>query len=426
MKIAPVYFLSCLFPCLTTAERSAEEWYADFIESYNRLESYRAVYTAVSEQKEEPLQGFIVEDRSSGACLLSFGSTETGHGTMWWLPSAEQGKEDAASGNGATFAHKDGETFRIHGVFGMSHALDELCRLAGSPPPAPRRPHAAPAVWLGEEDISFFVTSATWKTLPWLDLNTIERVEEVRELAAVVEFVLDDGSWIRVQKETGLLAGQGYPVEEGERKIVLEAVQPLTGPAELRKEIPKVDPARIRDASVSEFFNASSAHIQLFETLLRPKKEGEGEDPVGILARNPDLLNAYWQATWGNLAPPGIPAALFRNMQDLENQKKHLQTEWLKAKEARPTTMKDVSFKHYFRQRRGELRRELRKQLESNSGSLPTVAGLENLLDGEISKLRPEEVDLGRKLAAHLVRSQFDAMVVTLLPPVADEELDQP
>ena len=88
--------------------------------------------------------------------------------------------------------------------------------------------------------------------------------------------------------------------------------------------------------------------------------------------------------------------------------------------------MKDVTFPRYFRQRREELRRDLRKELEAHSDSLPSVAGLETFLDGEIARLKPGEVARGRKLAAYLVQSQFDAMVMSLLPPATDEELDPP
>ena len=426
MKLPAVLCLSCLFPGLVPAERTPEEWYAEFVERYNKLESYRAVFTAVSQDKEEPLRGFVLEDRSTGACLLSFGSEETGQGTMWWLPSAEPAPEDGRRGRGTTFAQNGGETFRVHGVFELMYALDDLGRLGGLPPTSPRRPNAAPAIWLGEEHISFFVASVTTNNLPWLSRNTLERVEEVRELAATVEFVLDDGSWIQIQKDTGLLAGQGYPVEEGERKIVLEAVRPLTGPAELRKEVPEINPEKIQDASVSEAFNVNTTHAQLFQTFLRAEKDGGPEAPIKLLAGSPGLLHAYWQAAWGNLAPPGVPAALVKNMQDLAGQRRHFRAEWRKAKEARPFTMKDVTFPRYFRQRREELRRDLRKELEAHSDSLPSVAGLETFLDGEIARLKPGEVARGRKLAAYLVQSQFDAMVMSLLPPATDEELDPP
>ena len=113
-------------------------------------------------------------------------------------------------------------------------------------------------------------------------------------------------------------------------------------------------------------------------------------------------------------------------MRDLEGQKRHLRLEWLRAREARPFTMKDVTFKQFFRKRREELRRDLRNELESNSESLPTIAGLETFLDGEIARLKPGEVTRGRKLAAYLVQSQLDSMVLALLPPVTDDEIDQP
>ena len=47
-----------------------EEWSDELGKKYNALGSFRAIYTAVSPTAEEPLQGFILEDRDSGACLV--------------------------------------------------------------------------------------------------------------------------------------------------------------------------------------------------------------------------------------------------------------------------------------------------------------------------------------------------------------------
>ena len=65
--------------------------------------------------------------------------------------------------------------------------------------------------------------------------------------------------------------------------------------------------------------------------------------------------------------------------------------------------MKDVSFLQFFRQRRMELRRDLRQKIEIEAQKLPSLARLQTLLDSEIAKLNPAQLARGRPLAALLV-----------------------
>ncbi len=87
--------------------------------------------------------------------------------------------------------------------------------------------------------------------------------------------------------------------------------------------------------------------------------------------------------------------------------------------------MKDVSFFQFFRQRRMEFRRDLRQKIEMEAQKLPSLARLQTLLDGEIANLNPAQLTRGRQLAALMVQSQRDAMVIALMPPVSDEDLDK-
>ena len=68
-----------LAPSPLWAERSIEEWGAELGKKYGALGSFRAIYTAVSPTAEEPLHGFILEDRTTGACLAQMLS-DTGEG----------------------------------------------------------------------------------------------------------------------------------------------------------------------------------------------------------------------------------------------------------------------------------------------------------------------------------------------------------
>ena len=71
-----------------------------------------------------------------------------------------------------------------------------------------------------------------------------------------------------------------------------------------------------------------------------------------------------------------------------------------------------------------ELRRDLRQKIEIEAQKLPSLARLQTLLNSEIANLNPAQLARGRQLAALLVQSQRDAMVIALLPPVSDEDLD--
>ena len=69
---------------------------------------------------------------------------------------------------------------------------------------------------------------------------------------------------------------------------------------------------------------------------------------------------------------------------------------------------------------------DLRKKIKAEADNLPTLAHLEILLDGEISKLAPGQVARGRALAKALVQSQRDTMVMAILPQVPERFLGEP
>ena len=240
-----------------------------------------------------------------------------------------------------------------------------------------------------------------------------------------IEFILEDGSWLSLHRETGLLAGQGYPNEKGERSLRLEAVEPLGGTDAFHKEIPTIDPAKIQEASVEELRLADVLHVALFRAFVTWRGAEGGPALDQLLAETPDKLRAYWQAAWGDRPPPGIPPNVINLLQDLKGQKKQFHLEWVAAKEAHPLTMKDVSFPRFFRQRRMKLRRDLREKIEAEARQLPAIAHLQTLLDGEITKLSPAQLVRGRQLAGFMVQSQRDAMVFAILPLVTDEDLDK-
>ena len=177
----------------------------------------------------------------------------------------------------------------------------------------------------------------------------------------------------------------------------------------------------MQEASAEELHFANVLHAALFHIFVNWKK-AEGDR---LLAENPGSLQAYWQAAWGTRPPPGIPADLIKLLQDLKGQKKQFRLEWNAAKKARPDIMKDVSFFQFFRQRRMEFRRDLRQKIEMEAQKLPSLARLQTLLDGEIANLNPAQLTRGRRLAALMVQSQRDAMVIALMPPVSDEDLDK-
>ena len=397
------------------AEPAPEEWCAGLRKKYDAMAGFRAIYTAVSPTAEEPLHGFILEDRETGACLVQMLSDSGLGGTMWWLPP-EKNKA------GEAFAMFGEAAFQIQGLGTLMRAFNALLSLENKP----SSPSIAPVINLGAETISVFLTSLHDIYPPAISGVALAGVEETRELADSVEFIFEDGSWIRLQKATGLLAGQGYPSEKGERSLRLESVEPLGGLQALRREIPDIAPGKLQQASAEELRIADGLHTALFQALVT-RPPGEAVEPLNqLLADHREKLSAYWQAGWGLRPPPGIPADVIGRMQDLEGQKRQFHLEWVAARKARPSDMKDVSFSAFFRMRRMKLRHELRKKIEVEAGNLPPIARLQILLDGEISKLAPSQVARGRALAEALVRSQHDAMVMAILPLVPDGVTDKP
>jgi hypothetical protein len=397
------------------AEPTPEEWCAELRKKYDAMDGFRATYTAVSPTAEEPLHGFILEDRKSGACLVQMLSDSGLGGRIWWLPP---GKNEA----GGAFAMFGETAFQIQGLGALMRATNALLSLEDKPSDL----SIAPVIHLGTETISVFLTSTHDLYPPAVSGLALSAVEEARELSDSVEFVLPDGSWTRLQKATGLLAGQGYPSEQGERSLRLKSVEPLGGLQALRKEIPSIAPDKLQQASAEELRIADALHATLFQTFVS-RPPGEALEPLEqLLEDNRKKLTAYWLAGWGLRPPPGIPADVVRSMQDLEGQKRQFHLEWTAARKARPSDMKGVSFSAFFRMRRMKLRQDLRKKIEAEADNLPPLARLQILLDGEISKLAAGQVPRGRALATALVQSQREAMVMALLPQVPEGLLDTP
>ena len=101
------------------AEHSTEEWGATLGKKYEALGSFRAIYTAVSPAAEEPLHGFILEDRDSGACLVKMRSDSGEGGTIWWMPDKE-GKA------GGTFAIFGKDAFKVQGLAELTRRHNDL------------------------------------------------------------------------------------------------------------------------------------------------------------------------------------------------------------------------------------------------------------------------------------------------------------
>ena len=416
MKLILPSCLSILSTALALwAEPTPEEWCAELRKKYDAMDGFRATYTAISPTAEEPLHGFILEDRKSGACLVQMLSDSGSGGRIWWLPPGE----NEAGGAFAMF----GETaFQIQGLGALMRATNALLSLEDKPSDL----SIAPVIHLGTETISVFLTSTHDLYPPAVSGLALSAVEEARELSDSVEFVLPDGSWTRLQKATGLLAGQGYPSEQGERSLRLTSVEPLGGLQALRKEIPSIAPDKLQQASAEELRIADALHATLFQTFVS-RPPGEALEPLEqLLEDNRKKLTAYWLAGWGRRPPPGIPEDVVRSMQDLEGQKRQFHLDWTAARKARPSDMKDVSFSAFFRIRRMKLRQDLRKKIEAEADNLPHLARLQILLDGEISKLAAGQVPRGRALATALVQSHRDAMVMAILPQVPEELLDTP
>ena len=416
MKPILASYIFILSTALTLwAQPTPEEWCTELRKKYEALDGFRANYTAISPTAEEPLHGFILEDRKTGACLVQMLSDSGSGGRIWWLPP---GKNEA----GGAFAMFGETTFHIQGLGALMRATNALL----SPEEKPSTFSIAPVIHLGAETITVFLTSAHGLYPPGVSGLALATVEEARELSDSVEFILPDGSWTRLQKTTGLLAGQGYPSEQGERSLRLKSVEPLGGLQALREEIPDIAPDKLQQTSAEELRIADALHATLFRAFVS-RPPGEALEPLEqLFADNRNKLAAYWLASWGGRPPPGIPAGVIRDMQNLEGQKRQFHLEWTAARKARPSDMKDVSFSAFFRMRRMKLRQDLRKKINAEADNLPALAHLEILLDGEISKLAPGQVARGRALAKALVQSQRDTMVMAILPQVPERFLDEP
>lgn len=416
MKPILASYLFILSTALTLwAQPTPEEWCTELRKKYEALDGFRATYTAISPTAEEPLHGFILEDRKTGACLVQMLSDSGSGGRIWWLPP---GENEA----GGAFAMFGETTFQIQGLGALMRATNALL----SPEDKPSTFSIAPVIHLGAETITVFLTSAHGLYPPAVSGLALATVEEARELSDSVEFILPDGSWTRLQKATGLLAGQGYPSEQGERSLRLKSVEPLGGLQALREEIPDIAPDKLQQTSAEELRIADALHATLFRAFVS-RPPGEALEPLEqLFADNRKKLAAYWLASWGRRPPPGIPAEVIRDMQNLEGQKRQFHLEWTAARKARPSDMKDVSFSAFFRMRRMKLRQDLRKKINAEADNLPALAHLEILLDGEISKLAPGQVARGRALAKALVQSQRDTMVMAILPQVPERFLDEP
>ena len=110
MKPILASYIFILSTALTLwAQPTPEEWCAELRKKYEALDGFRATYTAISPTAEEPLHGFILEDRKTGACLVQMLSNSGSGGRIWWLPP---GKNEA----GGAFAMFGETTFHIQGL----------------------------------------------------------------------------------------------------------------------------------------------------------------------------------------------------------------------------------------------------------------------------------------------------------------------
>ena len=400
----------------TLKGQSVEEWGVALGQKYTALDSFRAEYTAVSPTSDEPLHGLLIENRETGACLVKLQSDSGKGGAVWWMPQ-RAGKE------GGTYAKFGDSAFRVRGLAELVRQHQKLVSSGDQKIQSNRSPGLAPCIQLGPDTISAFLFSAAPGLSPAFSGAPTSRVEELRELKESIELILDDGSWIRLDRETGLLAGQGYPADQGERSLRLENVKPLKGNNALAREIPSVDPASLQEASPEALRLADPLHSALFHHLVEKACAEGAPSPARLLAENAPALRAYWLAAWGYLVPPGVPANVARMLQDLKGQKQQYLRDWTAAKEADPNAMEGVSFIQYFRLRRMKLREDLRSKIDAESKQGPALARLQLLLDGEISKLIPAQVARGRELAKLIVANQREAMVIALLPEVPEKAL---
>ena len=396
-----------------------DEWGAFLGRQYTELGSFRAIYTAISPTAEEPLRGIIAEDRETGACLVKLQADSGKGGAMWRLPRK-------AGENGGTFAKFGDSVFKVRGLVEMAQCFGELTSREEKETPQTHKPNLplSPSIELGEETISVFLHTTTPGSSPaFADIPT-SRVEEVRKTKESIELVLDDGSWIRLDRETGLLAGRGYPNDQGKRALTLETVQPLQGEDELLREIPEIDPAKLQEASAEVLRVADPLHSALFHHFVNRAHAEKAPTPEDLLSVNHSKLTGYWRAAWGHQAPPGFPANVVQSLQDLKGQKQAFLKDWNTTREVRPEALKEISFSQYFRLRRMKMREDLSAKIKVESAQRPDLARLRLLLDGEISKLPASHVAKGRVLANLLVERQRVAMVIALIPDIPEEVLE--
>ena len=396
-----------------------EAWGEELGRKYAELGSFRATYRAVSPTAEEPLEGLLIEDRETGACLVRLQSESGQGGAVWWMPQGGGEK-------GGTYAKFGDSTFKVRGLAELVRRHQELISPGEREHPPAGTPNLAPSIQLGVETISAFLSPKMPGLSPAFSGAPPSRVEELRERQDSIELILDDGSWIRLDRGTGLLAGQGYPEDEGERTLTLESVEPLQGRNAFLREIPKIDPTKLKEASPEALQLANVLHSALFHQFVNQTHPERGQKPEELVTSNASGLKAYWLAAWGHGVPPGFPDHVVRMLRDLEGQKKQFHRDWAAAKEARPDIMKDVSFFNYFQLRRMKLRDELRLKIEAESTKQPALAHLQLLLDGELSKLAAGQAARGRELAKLMVQSQREAMINAILPKIPEEALNSP
>ena len=239
MKLIPAIIFLGLMPALR-AERSVEEWSIELTRKFAAMASFRAIYTASKPEEGVGHQGVLVIEKESGAALVQLSTGELG-GAIWWEPNGK--------GSGTTYGLMGQQPIKIHGLAELLKQLDGFKILFGSgqaSKPQEVNWRMIPALTLGKSEIGIGLASASKTSLPWFGKDLQEVVEEIRENNGRVKFTLADGSWVILEKATGLLAERGFSVEGGERKLVLDAVDPLHGMKQFRKEIPAFNPNVLR------------------------------------------------------------------------------------------------------------------------------------------------------------------------------------
>lgn len=404
MKLIPAIIFLGLMPALR-AERSVEEWSIELTRKFAAMASFRAIYTASKPEEGVGHQGVLVIEKESGAALVQLYTGELG-GAIWWEPDGK--------GSGTTYGLMGQQPIKIHGLAELLKQLDGFKILFGSGQAS--KPQEVswgmiPALTLGKSEIGIGLASASKTSLPWFGKDLQEVVEEIRENNGRVKFTLADGSWVILEKATGLLAERGFSVEGGERKLVLDAVDPLHGMKQFRKEIPAFNPNVLRNIGVGELDMANLIHRALFYAFLQFEKKMNPGDLEAFFAKNQERFFGYWSATWGKELPPGVPPAFAKALLDEEP----IRVKWREFKEDRPFPAKDLTFETFLQGVRRGMAQEVLRQLKQKEAKLPTLARLTAVLKAEIAKLPEEDRKRGETLAAMLANSQLEAMVNRLL-----------